>query len=82
MSNVENLPTVYEPQAVEPEVRAAWVAGNYFHADPKVEGEAYCIVIPPPKAGADGGNRGFYRETPGKSIWLSRVVNPRIWAIY
>ncbi len=48
MNTVDNLPTVYDPRAVEPAIREAWLSGGYFHADPAQPGEAYAIVIPPP----------------------------------
>ncbi len=48
MSDVLNLPTVYDPRTVEPEIRELWRKGSYFHAEPDRAGEAYTIVIPPP----------------------------------
>ncbi len=51
MSDAKNLATVYDPKHVEPEIRALWERGNYFHADPDNPHEprdAYTIVIPPP----------------------------------
>jgi valyl-tRNA synthetase len=48
MTDALDLPTVYDPRSVEPEIRALWDKGNYFHADPADPREPYVIVIPPP----------------------------------
>lgn len=48
-----DLPKIYEPEAVEPIVSAAWDAAGVFHAEP-VPGdrERYSVVIPPPNVTA------------------------------
>ncbi len=43
-----NLPTVYNPQAVEEKWYRFWLKQEYFHADANNEGEPFCVVIPPP----------------------------------
>jgi len=42
------LPSRYQPDAVEERIYRLWLQGGYFHADPAAEGEPYTIVIPPP----------------------------------
>ena len=44
----ENIPTVYDPASVETKWYKEWEAKRVFHAEPKMEGQAYSIVIPPP----------------------------------
>ena len=49
MSTLDELPTKYEPQSVEPEIRRFWVEQDHFHPDPAgPEPATYTIVIPPP----------------------------------
>lgn len=43
-----NIPTVYEPQAVEKKWYAFWEAEKLFHAEVEQEKKPYTIVIPPP----------------------------------
>lgn len=42
------LSKTYDPKAVETKWYGFWKEGGYFHAPDSPEGEAYCIVIPPP----------------------------------
>ncbi len=42
-----DLPSQYDPGAVEDRLYAFWEEGGFFHAEPG-EGEPYAIVIPPP----------------------------------
>jgi valyl-tRNA synthetase len=44
----EELGKQYEPQALESKWYDLWETSGYFQADPKREGPAYSIVIPPP----------------------------------
>ena len=44
----ENIPTVYDPAAVEAKWYKKWETDRVFHAEPVAEGEHYSIVIPPP----------------------------------
>ena len=44
----ENIPTVYDPAAVETKCYQQWEADGVFHAEPRSDGEHYSIVIPPP----------------------------------
>ena len=44
----ENIPTVYDPAAVETKWYQKWEADGVFHAEPQSDGEHYSIVIPPP----------------------------------
>ncbi len=49
MTNIDDLPSRYEPQSVEPEIRKLWKDGCYFHPNPNdAEHKPYTIVIPPP----------------------------------
>ena len=49
MSVLDDLPTTYDPQSVEPDINHRWSEGGYFHAEPDGKGkQAYTIVIPPP----------------------------------
>ncbi|HOB74477.1 MAG TPA: valine--tRNA ligase [Phycisphaerae bacterium] len=48
MSSLDQLASVYEPRAVEPEIYDFWTKGGYFHADPADPRTPYVIVIPPP----------------------------------
>jgi len=48
MTALDQLPTTYEPQSVEPEIRKLWHDGGYFKADPANPSDPYTIVIPPP----------------------------------
>jgi valyl-tRNA synthetase len=43
-----NIPTVYEPQAVEKKWYAFWEEEKLFHAEVEQEKQPYTIVIPPP----------------------------------
>ncbi len=45
---MSELPTAYEPQAVEKQWYESWTANNCFHADENSPKEGYSIVIPPP----------------------------------
>ena len=45
---MSELPTAYEPQAVEEKWYQAWLEGRCFEADPSSDKPAYSIVIPPP----------------------------------
>ncbi|MGE9271292.1 MAG: valine--tRNA ligase, partial [Verrucomicrobiales bacterium] len=45
---MSELPTAYEPQAVEEKWYQAWLDGRCFQADPASEKPPYSIVIPPP----------------------------------
>ncbi|MGB1130558.1 MAG: valine--tRNA ligase, partial [Haloferula sp.] len=45
---MSELPTAYEPQAVEEKWYEAWLEGRCFEADPSSTKPAYSIVIPPP----------------------------------
>ena len=42
------LPSKYEPSAVEAQAYQVWMDEKCFAADPAAPGEPYCIVIPPP----------------------------------
>jgi valyl-tRNA synthetase len=42
------LPSKYDPSAVEAQAYQVWLDEKCFHADPAKAGEGYCIVIPPP----------------------------------
>ena len=44
----ENVPTVYDPAAVETKWYEQWERDRLFHAEPQDAGEHYSIVIPPP----------------------------------
>ncbi len=50
MSN--ELPKNYDPLKVEHDIYEAWQQAGAFNAEPSAEGEAYCIVIPPPNVTA------------------------------
>ena len=43
-----NLSTQYDPKQTEAKWQQYWADQEVFKADPKAEGEPYCIVIPPP----------------------------------
>jgi valyl-tRNA synthetase len=43
-----DLPTQYDPKNTESKWQQDWENKAIFKADPRKEGEAYCIVIPPP----------------------------------
>jgi valyl-tRNA synthetase len=43
-----NIPPQYDPKTTESKWQDHWEKNQIFKADPKKEGEAYCIVIPPP----------------------------------
>ena len=45
---MSELPTAYEPKAVEEKWYDAWLSGRCFEADPSSSKPAYSIVIPPP----------------------------------
>jgi len=42
------LPSVYDPSAVEDRLYDFWEKNGYFHAEPDDEGEPFSVVIPPP----------------------------------
>ena len=44
----ENIPTVYDPAAVETKWYKQWEEERLFHAETRDKGEHYSIVIPPP----------------------------------
>jgi valyl-tRNA synthetase len=44
----KDLPTAYDPKAVEPEIWKLWEAARSFHAEPDPKRRAFTIVIPPP----------------------------------
>jgi valyl-tRNA synthetase len=44
----ENIPTVYDPASVETKWYKVWEETGAFHAEPRTDGKAYSIVIPPP----------------------------------
>lgn len=44
----ENIPTVYDPASVETKWYKGWEETGAFHAEPRTDGKAYSIVIPPP----------------------------------
>ena len=46
------LASQYRPEEVEDAMAAKWDAVKAWHADPKDEGEAYGVVIPPPNVTA------------------------------
>lgn len=48
MTNLENLPTVYDALATEEEIYKFWEENQCFKADAKSKKEPYSIVIPPP----------------------------------
>jgi valyl-tRNA synthetase len=43
-----DLPSAWQPAAVETELYQRWVAAGYFGADPSSAKQPFCIVIPPP----------------------------------
>jgi valyl-tRNA synthetase len=43
-----DLPSAWQPAAVEAELYQRWVAAGYFGADPASPKPPFCIVIPPP----------------------------------
>lgn len=43
-----NIPTVYDPQAVEEKWYKFWEEGGLFHAEAEAAGDPFSIVIPPP----------------------------------
>lgn len=44
----KNIPTVYDPQAVEKKWYDFWEKENLFHAEVDKDKKPFCIVIPPP----------------------------------
>ncbi|MBR1942858.1 valine--tRNA ligase [bacterium] len=48
MTNVNDLPTVYNALETEKEIYEFWEKGEYFKADAKSSKPAYSLVIPPP----------------------------------
>ena len=48
MTNVNDLPTVYNALETEKEIYEFWEKGEYFKADAKSQKPAYSLVIPPP----------------------------------
>ncbi len=45
---MQNLPSVYDPQATEKKIYDFWEANNCFNADVNNPAESFSIVIPPP----------------------------------
>ncbi|MCK5450463.1 MAG: valine--tRNA ligase [Candidatus Omnitrophica bacterium] len=45
---MKELSTRYDPQENEEKIYDQWVKEKLFHADETLDGETYCIVIPPP----------------------------------
>jgi len=48
MTEKMNLPTVYDPKAVESKWYEYWLKQKYFHAEVEKDKKPYSIVIPPP----------------------------------
>ncbi len=48
----DELAKVYDPKAIEADVRQRWIDSNAFAADPAIAGDSYTIVIPPPNVTA------------------------------
>ncbi len=48
MTNINDLPTVYDALETEKEIYEFWEKGDYFKADAKSSKPAYSMVIPPP----------------------------------
>ena len=48
MTNINDLPTVYNALETEKEIYEFWEKGEYFKADAKSQKPAYSLVIPPP----------------------------------
>ncbi|HDZ20056.1 MAG TPA: valine--tRNA ligase [Phycisphaerae bacterium] len=48
----DDLPTTYDPRAVEGPVSERWAAEGAFAADPAADGASYTVVIPPPNVTA------------------------------
>ncbi len=48
MTNINDLPTVYNALETEKEIYEFWEKGEYFKADAKSPKPAYSMVIPPP----------------------------------
>ncbi|MGI5838138.1 MAG: valine--tRNA ligase [bacterium] len=48
MTAQKNLPTVYDPKAVESKWYDYWLTEKYFHAEVDKDKKPYSIVIPPP----------------------------------
>lgn len=44
----KNIPSVYDPQAVEAKWYKFWEENSLFHAEPDQDKQAFSIVIPPP----------------------------------
>ena len=44
----QQIPTVYDPQAVEDKWYRFWEENRLFHAEAAADGDSYSIVIPPP----------------------------------
>ncbi len=45
---LNELPKQYDPSATEARWQTAWESNHVFKADPRRDGEAYSVVIPPP----------------------------------
>lgn len=45
---MKEMPTRYDPQAIEQDIYDSWLAEGLFHASPDSDKKPYCIVIPPP----------------------------------
>ena len=43
-----SLPKSYTPAEWEAQISARWESAGAFHADPRLPGEPFCILIPPP----------------------------------
>lgn len=48
MTNINDLPTVYNALETEKEIYEFWEKGDYFRANAKSQKPAYSMVIPPP----------------------------------
>lgn len=45
---MKEIPTRYDPQAIEQDIYDSWLAEGLFHASADSDKKPYCIVIPPP----------------------------------
>jgi len=45
---MSDLPSSYNAKDVEPKWRTEWKTSKIFHANPKSEKPAYCVMLPPP----------------------------------
>ena len=48
MSDLENLPKAYDPQAAQNRWYPLWLERGYFHANASSSAPSFCMVIPPP----------------------------------